>query len=164
LDGLYGHAERIKDELVHFDKPRTLDELRDLIQKIDQGYWERRGEIAHETRVAPATEAKSNKSARAAPNNDRRQGQNSGKSNSNTNAQSSGKGKEKEKPKGNPSQGQPKKPDLAEKLGKDGKLTQQSAAKVTTCASSVARLDIECIMPVIYRGQSCEGVQREGSR
>jgi hypothetical protein len=71
------------------------------------------------------TEAKSNKSARAAPNNDRHQGQNSGNSNSNTNAQSSGKGKEKEKPKGNPSQGQPKKPDLTEKLGKDSKLTQQ---------------------------------------
>jgi hypothetical protein len=32
--------KRIKDEMVHFDKPRTLDELRDLIQKIDQCYWE----------------------------------------------------------------------------------------------------------------------------
>jgi hypothetical protein len=27
--------KRVKDELVHFDKPRTQDELRDLIQKID---------------------------------------------------------------------------------------------------------------------------------
>jgi hypothetical protein len=117
--------KRANDELVHFDKPRTLDELRDLIQKIDQHYWEQRGEIARETRAAPATEAKSDKSAWVAPNNDRRQGQNSGNYNSNPNAQSSGKGKEKEKPKGNPSQGQPKKPDLTEKLGKDGKLTQQ---------------------------------------
>jgi hypothetical protein len=106
--------KRVKDGLAHFDKPRTLDELRDLIQKIDQHYWERRGEITCETCAAPATEA-----------NDRRQGQYSGNSNSNTNAQSSGKGKEKEKPKGNLSQGQPKKPDLMEKLGKDGKLTQQ---------------------------------------
>jgi hypothetical protein len=72
-----------------------------------------------------ATEAKFDKSARVAPNNDRRQGQNSGNSNSNMNAQPSGKGKEKEKPKGNPSQGQQKKPNLTEKLGKDGKLTQQ---------------------------------------
>jgi hypothetical protein len=70
--------KRIKDEMVHFDKPRTLDELCDLIQKIDQRYWEHRGEIARETCVAPATEAKSDKSARAAPNNDQRQGQNSG--------------------------------------------------------------------------------------
>jgi transposase len=45
------------------------------------------------------------------------------------NAQSSGKGKEKEKPKGNRSQGQPKKPDLTEKLGKDGKLTQQECQR-----------------------------------
>jgi hypothetical protein len=113
---------RVKDELVHFDKPRTLDELHDLIQKINQCYWERRGEIARETHMAPVTEAKSDKSVRAAPNNDRRQGH-SGNSNSNTNAQPSGKGKEKEKPKGNPSQGQPKKPNLTDKLGKDSKLT-----------------------------------------
>jgi hypothetical protein len=118
--------KRIKDEMVHFDKPQTLDELCDLIQKIDQRYWERQGEITRETGAAPATEAKSDKSTRAAPKNDRCQGQNSGNSKSNTNAQSLGKGKEKEKLKGNPSQGQPKKPDLTEKLGKDGKLTQKA--------------------------------------
>jgi hypothetical protein len=117
--------KRIKDEMVHFDKPRTLDELHDLIQKINQCYWECRGKITRETRAAPATEAKSDKSARAAPNNGRRQGQNLGNSNSNMNVQSSRKGKEKEKPKGNLSQGQPKKPYLMEKLGKDGKLIQQ---------------------------------------
>ena len=33
--------KRIKDELIHFDKPWNLDDLRDLIQKIDQRYWER---------------------------------------------------------------------------------------------------------------------------
>jgi hypothetical protein len=105
--------------------PRTLDELRDLIQKVDQRYWERRGKLTRETCTALATEAKSNKSARAAPNNDQCQGQNSGNSNSNMNTQPSWKAKEKEKPKGNLSQGQPKKPNLTEKLGKDGKLTQQ---------------------------------------
>jgi hypothetical protein len=52
----------VEDELVHLDKPRTLNELRDLIQKIDQGYWERRGELARETRLAPVTEAKYDKS------------------------------------------------------------------------------------------------------
>jgi hypothetical protein len=117
--------KRIKDEMVHFDNPRTLDELHDLMQKIDQRYWEHQGKITRETRVAPTTKAKSDKSARVAPNNDWRQDQNSGNSNSNMNAQSPGKGKEKEKPKGNLSQGQPKKPNLTEKLGKDGKLTQQ---------------------------------------
>ena len=33
--------KRIKDELIHFDKPWNLDDLQDLIQKIDQRYWER---------------------------------------------------------------------------------------------------------------------------
>jgi hypothetical protein len=37
--------KRVKDELVNFDKPRTLDELCDLIQKINQRYWECRGEL-----------------------------------------------------------------------------------------------------------------------
>jgi hypothetical protein len=41
--------KRIKDELVHFDKHRNLDTFRDLVQKIDQQYWEHRGELAHET-------------------------------------------------------------------------------------------------------------------
>jgi Zinc knuckle len=117
--------KRVKDELVHLDKPRTLDELRDLIQKIDQRYWECQGEITCETRMAPVIEAKSDKSAQAAPNNDQRQGQNSGNSKPNTNAQPLGKGKEKEKPKGHPLQGQPKKPDLTDKVSKDGKLPQQ---------------------------------------
>ena len=32
--------KRIKDELIHFNKPRNLYDLQDLIQKIDQCYWE----------------------------------------------------------------------------------------------------------------------------
>jgi len=32
--------KRIKNEMVHFDKPHLLDKLQDLIQKIDQHYWE----------------------------------------------------------------------------------------------------------------------------
>ncbi|KAF8521056.1 hypothetical protein JB92DRAFT_3111437 [Gautieria morchelliformis] len=50
--------KRIKDEMVHFDKPRTLDDLQDLIQKIDQRYWERHGELSRETHSAPKPEAK----------------------------------------------------------------------------------------------------------
>jgi hypothetical protein len=32
--------KKVKDKLVHFNKPRNLDELCDLIQKINQCYWE----------------------------------------------------------------------------------------------------------------------------
>jgi hypothetical protein len=33
-------SKRVKDKMVHFVKPRSLDNLRDLVQKIDQRYWE----------------------------------------------------------------------------------------------------------------------------
>ena len=32
--------ERIKDKLIHFEKPQNLDDLWGLMQKIDQHYWE----------------------------------------------------------------------------------------------------------------------------
>ena len=34
--------KRIKDKMVHFDKPLTLDDLQNLAQKIDQCYWEQK--------------------------------------------------------------------------------------------------------------------------
>jgi len=37
--------KRIKDEMVHFNKPCSLDRLQDLIQKINQHYWERKGKL-----------------------------------------------------------------------------------------------------------------------
>src|SRR3979490_1024771 len=36
--------KRIKDGLIHFDKPQSLDELRNLAQRIDMRYWERKAE------------------------------------------------------------------------------------------------------------------------
>jgi hypothetical protein len=112
--------KRIKDEMVHFDKPRSLDDLRDLVQKIDQRYWEQCGELTREPHSAPKTEAKHDKSSnqnRGSQNNDRHQGQSSSNSNANTN---SGKGKEKLK--GNQGSDGNKKP-KPDHLGKDGKLT-----------------------------------------
>jgi hypothetical protein len=53
--GYTAMLKRVKDKLVHFDKPRTLDELCDLIQKIDQRYWECLGKLARKTRSVPAT-------------------------------------------------------------------------------------------------------------
>jgi hypothetical protein len=79
--------KRIKDEMVHFDKPRSLNNLQDLVQKIDQRYWEQRGELTHEPHSVPKTEAKQDKSSnqnRGSQNNDRCQGQGSGNSNANT--------------------------------------------------------------------------------
>ena len=45
--------KRVKDELTHFNRPSTLQELRDLVLRIDQRYWERKAELAHESGPAP---------------------------------------------------------------------------------------------------------------
>ena len=45
--------KRVKDEMTHFDHPATLQELRDLVLRIDQRYWERKAEFAHENSPAP---------------------------------------------------------------------------------------------------------------
>jgi hypothetical protein len=46
--------KRIKNEMVHFDKPQSLNNLRDLVQKIDQRYWERCGELTRRPRPRPS--------------------------------------------------------------------------------------------------------------
>jgi hypothetical protein len=55
--------KQIKDEMVHFDKTRSPNDLRDLVQDIDLRYWERHGELSREPHSAPKTEAKHDKSS-----------------------------------------------------------------------------------------------------
>ena len=45
--------KRVKDEMTHFDHPSMLQELRDLVLRIDQRYWERKAELAHEAAPLP---------------------------------------------------------------------------------------------------------------
>jgi len=108
-----GLPDRIKDELSRIGKPWTLDGTRALAQEIDARYWERKDEISRTSKSQSSTPA--NKSLNS--------GGNSTKS-----------GQEKSKTGGNTSSGFPKpatkpttsgssKPDLTDKLGKDGKLT-----------------------------------------
>ena len=81
-----------------------LQELRDLVLRIDQRYWECKAKLACKGSPAPWTDRKfGNKSPKPEPANDM-----------------SGS-KDKKKPK-EPMQ---KKPDLMDKLSKDGKLTPQ---------------------------------------
>ena len=96
--------KRVKDEMTHFERPSTLQELRDLVLRIDQRYWECKAELTHENGPAPQTDGKfGNKSLKPELANEA--------SNS----------KDNKKPK---EQAQ-KRPDLMDKLGKDGKLTPQ---------------------------------------
>ena len=47
--------KRVKDEMTHFDHPAMLQELRDLVLRIDQRYWERKA-----ARAAPLPEPTEN--------------------------------------------------------------------------------------------------------
>ena len=96
--------KRVKDEMTHFDRLSVLQELRDLVLKINQRYWECKAKITHENGPAPWSDRKPrNKSPKPELTNN-----------------VSGF-KDKKKPK-EPTQ---KKLDLMDKLGKDGKLTPQ---------------------------------------
>ena len=93
-----GLARRIKNKMVHHDRPVMLLDLRKLVQAINYRYWERKAEITREanpmSKVDPKGDLKIARNPEAAP-----------------------KGKAPETPKSSP--------DLTRKLGKDGKLTPQ---------------------------------------
>ena len=93
-----GLARRIKNEMVHHDRPITLWDLCKLVQAIDHHYWEWKAEVAREanpaSRVDPRNNLKTSKNPKAMPK---------------------GKAPENLKPG----------PNLTGTLGKDGKLTPQ---------------------------------------
>ena len=102
--------------MVHFDKPCSLDRLQDLIQKIDQRYWEQKGELSQEISLAPKQDPKNNRSNKSSMNPHQNQ---VGPSNSHSNPNSNSNSKEKEKPRSQYFTAN------SDKLGKDGKLTPQ---------------------------------------
>ena len=128
-------TKRVKDKMTHFDRLSMLQELRDLVLRINQRYWEHKAEVTHKSGPTPRTDRKfGNKSPKPEPANDA----------------SSSKDKKKSK-----EQAQ-KKPDLMDKLGKDGKLTPQEqqwrmdGGLCLLCASS-SHMIKDC--PKAMRGQ-----------
>jgi hypothetical protein len=107
-----GLPAQIKDEISRQGKPTTLSEFKTLAQTIDARYWERKGEVSHESKSSSSNPPKQSSSDRTTPSrsgNDRSGSHNSGNNKS-----------------GNPSSSSaPKAPDLTSKLGKDGKLTSE---------------------------------------
>ena len=110
-----GLAKRIKNDMVHHDKPTTLPGLQKTVQAIDAWYWERRAEVSRETNTATTSTHKSEKS-----------------DSSKTDAKSKGLSHSQQRnlPGSSQSKGsmsEPRKfiPDLTSKLRKDGKLTPQ---------------------------------------
>src|SRR3979490_1974914 len=54
----------IKDSLIHFDKPQNLDQLRNVVQRIDICYLERKAEQARQGPTEPKNDNKSDKSTK----------------------------------------------------------------------------------------------------
>ena len=113
-----GLAKRIKDDMVHHDKPNTLSGLRKLIQAIDAQYWERRSEVSRETRASGSSR---NKSKHKTDSNKSDNKFSKGSSHSKPKNTNSGSTQNK----GSTTERKPTTPDLSLKLGKDGKLTPQ---------------------------------------
>jgi Retrotransposon gag protein. len=94
-----GLPDRIKDQMSQVGKPSTLLAMKNLAQQIDARYWERKAETSRDNRTATSV-------TNSKPSDPKK---------STTPAKSSDK----------PStSATPKRPDLTDKLGKDGKLTQ----------------------------------------
>jgi len=109
-----GLPDRIKDKISCVGKPRTLDGYRTLAQTIDARYWERKSEVARQTKSSMSSTSNS-----------------ASKGNSSTSSDSKGKTKEKDNKnkssdKSKSSSGaKPPSSETPAHLGKDGKLTEE---------------------------------------
>jgi len=109
-----GLPDRLKDEIARVGKPLTLHGLRALCQEIDAHYWERKDEISCTTKTQST-------SSPTKPSNSGGNSSNSGQEKSKAgNPSSSASGSSKTTSNQSSSSSRP---DLTNKLGKDGKLT-----------------------------------------
>ena len=113
-----GLADRIKDIMGQQGKPDTLDKMRILARSIDTQHWER----AHEKSHSGSNKSNNNNSNNSNKSDKKPQSNNSDKS-SNNKHQSKGSSNSSNDNKNDKSKTIPNL--LADKLGKDGKLTPQ---------------------------------------
>ena len=123
-----GLAERIKDVMGQQGKPSTLDAMKTLAHSIDARHWERQREKSRTTSDKSSntnsgnnnkSDKKTNSSNSNSSNNNNSSNNSNNKSNKNSgpnNHNNKNDKSDKSKSASNP---------LADKLGKDGKLTQQ---------------------------------------
>jgi len=111
-----GLPNHLKDEIARVSKPLTLHGLRALCQEIDACYWERKDEVAHTTKSqSTPSPAKSSNSG----GNSSKSSKEKSKAGNTTSSAPAGSSKNTS----NPSSSGTSRPDLTNKLGKDGKLT-----------------------------------------
>ncbi|KAG6327209.1 hypothetical protein ID866_11880 [Astraeus odoratus] len=120
-----GLPNHIKDEICCVGKPCNLDDLHYLAQEINMHYWECKEEAQHANKSSSTSNFSSNKPGSSAPNSGKgKPTTSSNASSSSGNANSSSSNKPKSSKGGNKlSNATSSNPDLASKLGKDGKLT-----------------------------------------
>src|SRR6202040_1647205 len=106
-------------------KPDTLSQLRLMAQSINGRYWEREEETRRE-RNSPPSEKKPDKlsNQQSSSNNSKKDSKNNAKKNQSSNQGSSLSNSEK------------KNPNLSDKLGKDGKLTQAKRTRLRVSTSA----------------------------
>jgi len=107
--------DHLKDEIAQVGKPLTLHRLRALCQEIDVCYWECKDEISHTTKTQST-------SSPTKPSNSRGNSSNSSQEKSKTSNSPSSANSGSSKMTSNQSSSGSR-PDLTNKLGKDGKLT-----------------------------------------
>jgi len=109
-----GLLDCLKDEITRVGKPLTLNGLRSLCQEIDVCYWERKDEISRTTKSQPTSST--TKPSNSGGNTPKSGQAKTGNPPSSTNTSGSSKATSNQSLSGS-------KPDLTNKLGKDGKLT-----------------------------------------
>ena len=111
-----GLPNQIKDEISCIGKLRTLNGLRAIAQEIDARYWERKEEVARQSKTSTSTSTNTNTTSRPSGKLEK------SKSSSGNSAQPSSSS--------NPAPKKPgKTPELSDKLGKDGKLTSEECKR-----------------------------------
>jgi hypothetical protein len=116
-----GLPTRIKDDVCRVGKPNTLKALRNLARTVDARHWARQEEIMRENKANKP--AKSDKNTDRKPESRGESSRSAGGNQAKNSANFSGNAEKSDKPTNAASH--PKKPDLSNKLGKDGKLTPE---------------------------------------
>ena len=123
--------KRLKDEMIHHLKLVSLHSFCELVLHLNQHHWERRGEIACEPGTPAKSDNKPNKPKPLAtpltPNNNRRAQSMASSSSTSGTLNPPATPKQTTAKTTNPAM--PKKDDLTNKLGSDGKLTPQECQR-----------------------------------
>jgi len=110
-----GLPDCLKDEIARVGKPLTLHGLRALCQEIDARYWEHKDEISRTMKSQPTSSTTKSSNSEGNSSNSGQEKPKAGNSPSSANSGSS-KATSNQSSSGS-------RPDLTNKLGKDGKLT-----------------------------------------